>query len=346
MESFVDLKVRFFIGTISILVVGSLVYFAYLPYVQWATALLIAFLGVTALWEYVQIIETKQISLPFYLLGTLAIAYIFANFLATRYELFLVVVNAVVALFFFAIFLANFNQVEGAIARIATSFFGALYIIIPLGLLIKILYPVTMNLGFSDGRLWFTYLIAVTKITDMGGYFVGKLWGKTKLAPHLSPGKTVTGAIGGFLSAILLSMFFFLLSSYLEWPGFELSFLSSIVLGGLIGIFGQFGDLAESLLKRDAKVKDSNSIPGVGGVLDFLDSLLFTIPVLYLFLKATGIHSARNFFASLLMDLPPPENRRWLRPAHLLWVFFTLIPGRFIAPLLGGWSGRPRVFLI
>ncbi len=289
MESFVDLKIRFLIGSISFLIVGSLLYFAQNPYLQWVIACGVAVLGVTAIWEYINLLKTKGITIPFWLLSSLASVYIIVNFLATQHEGFLVAVNGVVVVFFFSVFLYNFYEIEGAIVKIATSFFGALYILVPLGLLLKILYPTTMNLSIHDGRLWMTYLIAVTKITDMGGYFVGKMWGKSKLAPHLSPGKTLVGGIAGFFSAILLSLLFFLLSKYCELESFKLSLLQSIVLGGLIGIFSQLGDLAESLLKRDAKVKDSNSIPGIGGVLDFLDSLLFTIPILYLFLKATGI---------------------------------------------------------
>ncbi len=289
MESFVDLKVRLWIGSISILVVGFLIYFAEHPILQWIIAGLVALLGVTALWEYINLLKIKGIRIPFWLLASLAGVYIIANYLATQHENFLVVVNGVVVVFFFAVFLYNFYQIEGAIINIATSFFGALYIIVPLGLLLKILYPSTINASLHDGRLWITYLIAVTKITDMGGYFIGKMWGKSKLAPHLSPGKTLIGGTAGFFSAILLSLFFFLISKYLETPSFQLGLIEAVILGGLIGIFSQLGDLAESLLKRDAKVKDSNSIPGVGGVLDFLDSLLFTIPILYLFLKATGV---------------------------------------------------------
>ena len=289
MESFVDLKVRFLIGSISFIVVGLLVYFAQNPVLQWVIACGVAGLGVTAIWEYINLLKAKGIIIPFWLLSSLATVYIIINYLATQHESFLVAVNGAVVVFFFAIFLYNFYEIEGAIVKIATSFFGALYILVPLGLLLKILYPTTMNLTIHDGRLWMTYLIAVTKITDMGGYFVGKMWGKSKLAPHLSPGKTLVGGMAGFFSAILLSFLFYLLSRYCHLESFKLSFAESVVLGGLIGIFSQLGDLAESLLKRDAKVKDSNSIPGIGGVLDFLDSLLFTIPILYLFLKATGI---------------------------------------------------------
>jgi phosphatidate cytidylyltransferase len=289
MGSFVDLKIRLLVSSISVLLVGFLVYFADNPILQWVIACGIALLGITALWEYTNMVKVKGIILPFWLLASLSGLYILANFSATKHEYFLIVVNGIVVLFFFAIFLYNFYQIEGAIINIATSFFGVLYIIIPLGLILKILYPALMNPAILDGRIWITYLIAVTKITDIGGYFLGKLWGKSKLAPHLSPGKTLIGGIAGFFAAISLSLLFFLLSKYCQLENFRLNFIQAIILGGLIGIFSQLGDLAESLLKRDAKVKDSNVIPGVGGVLDFLDSLLFTIPILYLFLKATGV---------------------------------------------------------
>lgn len=288
MGSFVDLKVRFFIGSISVLVVGFLTFFANHPLFQWIITFLVAALGVTALWEYVNLLKAKGIIIPIWLLSSLSAIYIVANFLATQDSRFLVLINGVVIFFFFSVFLYNFYQIEDAIIKIATSFFGAFYIIVPLGLLIKILYPNTMNSVLHDGRLWVAYLVAVTKITDMGGYFMGKLWGKSKLAPHLSPGKTLIGGVAGFICAILLSLGFFLVSKHFSIESFQLNFVQAIFLGGVIGIFSQLGDLAESLLKRDAKVKDSNAIPGVGGVLDFLDSLLFTLPVLYLFLKTIG----------------------------------------------------------
>ncbi len=289
MESFVDLKVRLLVSSISVLLVGFLIYFADYAVLQWVIAFGVGLLGITALWEYTNLVKAKGITLPFWLLSSLSAIYIMANFFSTKHEYFLVVVNGVVVLFFFAIFLYNFYQIEGAIINIATSFFGVLYIIIPLGLILKILYPALMNPAIQDGRIWITYLISVTKITDIGGYFMGKLWGKSKLAPHLSPGKTLIGGIAGFFAAISLSLLFFLLSKYCDLQNFRLNFTQAIILGGLIGLFSQLGDLAESLLKRDAKVKDSNVIPGVGGVLDFLDSLLFTIPILYLFLKAASV---------------------------------------------------------
>jgi phosphatidate cytidylyltransferase len=125
----------------------------------------------------------------------------------------------------------------------------------------------------------------VTKITDVGAYFVGRLWGKTKLSPTLSPKKTVEGAAAGFISAVIASILIHFAGRQFFNSHFGLSFVESIWLGMLIGVFGQIGDLAESLLKRDAVVKDSNTLPGLGGVLDMVDSLLFTAPIVYFFIR-------------------------------------------------------------
>ena len=117
--------------------------------------------------------------------------------------------------------------------------------------------------------------LTVTKMGDIGAYFGGKLLGKKKLAPLLSPKKTCEGAIAGGLLSICASLLFSRLSHHYGWEGFDLSWKESLILGALISLSGQLGDLAESLLKRDAKIKDSSCFPGLGGMLDMTDSLLF-----------------------------------------------------------------------
>lgn len=287
MANFVDLKNRAIVSSICILLVALMVYLSNNPIVQFLIFVVVAVLAIIGLWEYVQLLKIKQIELPFWLLAALAGLYIFTNYLAIFNSSWSVLIQVVIALFFFAVFLHNFFRVQGAIINIAASFFGAFYIVVPLGLLLKILYPAMIPSQFSDGRIWLAYLLVVTKITDVGAYFAGKLWGRSKLAPHLSPGKTMIGATAGLLSAVILSLLFFILSSFLPQDLFHLTIMQAIVLGALIGVFSQLGDLAESLLKRDADVKDSNKIPGIGGVLDLLDSLLFTIPIIYLFLRTS-----------------------------------------------------------
>ena len=115
-------------------------------------------------------------------------------------------------------------------------------------------------------------------MTDIGCYYAGRHLGKHKLAPIVSPNKTIEGSIGGAIAAVIgaLIIGYFL---QLEW-------YFSVMLGFLCTVFAQIGDLCESLLKRDAGVKDSgHSLPGHGGFLDRTDSFILTIPVMYYFCK-------------------------------------------------------------
>jgi phosphatidate cytidylyltransferase len=284
-SKFNDLKARFLIYTFEVLVLILVVYFSQVPAMKVVVMLVVVAFGLAAIWEYVEFLKTKKILLPFKLLGIFTALMIFTNYLQILNYAETGTNQMMLGLFFFAIFIYYFTHVDEAIVHIATSFFGIVYILVPLSLMVRILYPESIVTGALNGRIWLTYLIMVTKMTDMGGYFLGKSFGKSKLAPNISPGKTRVGSIAGFIFAVVVSMIFSIAFSFFPELGFQLSLPYAILLGAAIGIFGQIGDLAESLLKRDAKVKDSNSLPGVGGVLDNLDSLLFTAPIVYIFIK-------------------------------------------------------------
>lgn len=122
-------------------------------------------------------------------------------------------------------------------------------------------------------------LLTATWASDTFAYFVGRAIGKHKLAPLLSPKKTVEGAVGGLLGAVLIGYLFGTFNP-------QLNMTAVILLGVLIGIASLMGDLVESAFKRQAKVKDSSQIiPGHGGVLDRFDSLLLTAPLVYYVVK-------------------------------------------------------------
>jgi phosphatidate cytidylyltransferase len=135
-------------------------------------------------------------------------------------------------------------------------------------------------LRLDAGRNWVYLAILATFGSDTAAYFIGKAFGRHKLAPQISPGKTREGAAAGVLGAVIVSLLF-TLDTPLQLP---LHYWQAIVLGLLISVFGQFGDLVESLLKRNFSVKDSgNLMPGHGGLLDRLDSILFAGVVVYLY---------------------------------------------------------------
>jgi phosphatidate cytidylyltransferase len=130
---------------------------------------------------------------------------------------------------------------------------------------------------------WILAIVLITKSCDIGAYFTGMTCGRHKLIPWLSPGKTIEGLVGGVIFAVLIAVVAnYLLSdagyNALTWP-------MAVMLGLLLALFGQAGDLCMSLLKRDAGIKDSSSIlPGMGGVMDVLDSVLLVGPVAWLIL--------------------------------------------------------------
>lgn len=133
-----------------------------------------------------------------------------------------------------------------------------------------------MLMTFSDGALLLLLLLAIISASDSGAYFAGKKLGRRKLAPHLSPGKTIAGLMGGFLSGVLAALIVYLLFlCHRSMPGI------AVAAALLVGL-GTIGDLTESIIKRACKVKDSGSLlPGHGGILDRFDSLLLSGPLFY-----------------------------------------------------------------
>ncbi len=124
------------------------------------------------------------------------------------------------------------------------------------------------------------YLFAVVWLADTAAYHIGKTYGKHKLAPVLSPKKTVEGFFAGIAGGIIVSF------AFSWWLGMEIAMIHRLILGIALPLFGLFGDLTESVFKRGVKIKDSSSlIPGHGGMFDRLDSAYFTAPFLYYYCR-------------------------------------------------------------
>jgi len=163
-------------------------------------------------------------------------------------------------------------------ASIAVTLFGIIYVGVMINLMQKIRFSEKI-----EGEWWLLFFIVTSKMSDTGAYCVGSLFGKRKMVPNISPGKTWEGFIGAIIFSILTSVtFLYFWANQLS----QLSFVVAISLGIILGLGSVVGDLVESLFKREANVKDSGSyFPGIGGILDLMDSLLFNAPLMYLYLR-------------------------------------------------------------
>jgi phosphatidate cytidylyltransferase len=154
---------------------------------------------------------------------------------------------------------------SSAIAVLGTTYVGMLS-----GSLIRLRHD------FPEGSKLVYFLLLVVWLGDSGAYYVGKTFGKHKLSPRISPKKTIEGLMGGVAASVITA----LVIHFTFFPEFPL--LHAIIAGVILSISGVIGDLAESMWKRSADVKDSGTLlPGHGGFLDRFDSILFTAPILY-----------------------------------------------------------------
>jgi len=166
----------------------------------------------------------------------------------------------------------------------AYTLFGLLYVLWLFNFTTKIVYLTPRSsTGAVTGQFYVLYLIAVTKFSDMGAYLTGCLIGRHLMVPHISAKKTWEGFFGALGLALLCSLALFkLMPGHLS----ALTWTHATVLGLLLGFAAVVGDLAESIIKRSTGVKDSgNLLPGIGGALDLVDSLLFTAPLLFFYLR-------------------------------------------------------------
>jgi len=181
------------------------------------------------------------------------------------------------ALFLFIRALQLPDPFPARVDRVSKQLLGFLYISFLLGHFILIH-------KFPSGPLWILFTLVAVYFGDTAAFYTGRAWGRKKMAPAISPGKTVEGglgAVGGSIAGSLLfkGLFFS-----------QIPFLHALVLGLGIGVLGQLGDLWESVLKRSAQVKDSGTlIPGHGGLLDRIDSVLFTGPFVYYYAWIIGL---------------------------------------------------------
>lgn len=168
---------------------------------------------------------------------------------------------------------------ETPVATIALTLLGFFYVPYLFNYISKVIF---IGEGAMTGIYYAAYLIAVTKITDIGAYLVGSKYGKHKMSPLISPKKSWEGLVAGLVSGLIVS---WLMVKFMPESLGALQYTHAIILGILIPLIGVIGDLVESIVKRDADIKDSGRvIPGIGGSLDLIDSLLYTAPLFYFYL--------------------------------------------------------------
>ena len=231
--------------------------------------------GIIGLYEFYNIVGKNGFS-PFRISGIvtgvwLFVAYWFSvrkNFSVDyhffRQEIFL-------ALIFWLLLIQTFTRsTKDAVKNISVTIFGILYIFFLLSFAITLRY-------LPNGVCILIMVLLVSKFGDIGGYLLGRKFGKHKLAKVISPNKTIEGACFSLLFSVLIAVIFSLIPAIrvfsLKW---------SVVFGIIVGFSALLGDLAESLLKRDANVKDAgNLVPAFGGILDVIDCLLVSMPVAY-----------------------------------------------------------------
>lgn len=239
-------------------------------------SLLFLFITILGLWEFYSLVESKDV-VPNKLTGTLTGAFIFAS-------------NALIALgvasyklllfsflFLFLIFLFElYRKIPNPFTNVSYTFMGLIYIAVPFSLLNYFPNPTFGNEIYNQSYiLGFFYLIWVNETT---AYVVGSAFGKSKLFKSVSPNKSWEGMIGGGVLAIIAS---WIISVFYT----DISFMNWLVIALIVVVFGTYGDLFESLLKRSNNAKDSgNLLPGHGGVLDRFDGVLIAAPFVFVYL--------------------------------------------------------------
>lgn len=278
MSNFYQRLVVGFIATVFMLLA---IYFSAFPYIRPLFIVTVSALIAIALAEFYAIAAKKNYS-PLTAAGIVAsVIYVLSSFLSTQSTALDFLPQAVLVAIVLAVFMFFCVLDRSPFVNIAITCFGILYVVVPLTYIVNISYFFQHD-GLQDGRLWLLYLLLVVKSNDIAAYIMGKQFGRKKLAPFISPNKTLVGAFFGVIASVAVSTIFL----YIVDPAsMRLPLEHSLALSFILGILAQIGDLSESLLKRDGGVKDSNQIPGLGGILDMADSLIFTAPMLYFFMK-------------------------------------------------------------
>jgi len=253
--------------------------------------LLIGAAGMLGLWEFYLMLDHKKLP-NFKITGMLAGAVLlvgsFHYFRMRRFGMaaasdFEAAVLLFLVLSVFARQMFQKTRDPSPLETMAYTLFGLIYVLWLFNFITKIVFVTPRIEGVVTGQFYVLYLIVVTKFSDMGAYVTGSLIGKHLLVPHISPKKTWEGFFGALAFSVMGSYgLAYLLAKHLPL----ITPIHAGILGLTLGFAAIIGDLAESIIKRSTDVKDSGHfLPGIGGALDLIDSLLFTAPLLFFYMR-------------------------------------------------------------
>lgn len=254
--------------------------------------LLIGGLGLVGLWEYYTMLDAKKLP-NFKMFGMACGAAMLGGvfyWLKWRGKSPQELYDFEISLLLFFIFMVFARQMFLKVQELvpletmAFTLFGLLYVPWPFSFVTKIVYMMPRDAaGHVTGHWYVLFFVLVTKFSDMGAYLTGSLIGKHPMVPHISPKKTWEGFCGAL--AFSVGGGCALVALLGERLGY-LSYTHAAILGVVLGFSAVVGDLAESLVKRSCGVKDSGRfLPGIGGALDLIDSILFTAPMMFFYLR-------------------------------------------------------------
>ena len=276
--------------TLSTVFLWLMIIVAYVLRSELAFALLITLPALGALWEYFELLKSGGINHHRGIGLGAALLLIGLNFWLLRstdmFQIMLFPHEAMVfALLLITLLLRELGR--GSPGRVTAdaivfTLFGVIYIPWLFLFMAKLLYLTPRDEGgFLTGQYLVLFVVTVTKFTDVGAFLCGSLFGRTPFFPNISPKKTWEGIAGALVLGVLAGVGTFHFFGH-HLPHFSLTLICGLSL--LLGIVGIAGDLAESMLKRSLDTKDSgHALPGIGGGLDLIDSLLFTLPLFYFF---------------------------------------------------------------
>ena len=233
MLNFQDLTKRIVVACCLIAVVALIVIFAFHPIVSWCVAGVAALFGVLALWEFTGMTLLKQTRLLRGFILVLGFICIVLFFLMARGFVTARIASLTMLFGIFILFFAQLKGGEGAVNKLMSSVFSMVYVALPVAFMLHILFSMHLSKAWGmDGRFFLVFLIATTKMTDIGAYFGGRLMGKRLLCEKLSPKKTWEGVVTGWLAAVVTSVALtFVLKLF---AGVHFSYQAALILGALL----------------------------------------------------------------------------------------------------------------